>query len=204
MELRDRIIVETYKLIVSKSCKLITMDEIANNLGISKRTLYENFKDKSTLIEDCLNTNFEQANEKVRKIMDKSENSLVSFMLMTQMGHQSIAKIGYDNISDIKKYYPQIYSNTFLKHVEFHKNNTYQLIQLAMNEGLIIKKVDINFIQNMLRIFLFYCSKNEYLSLNPEFNASKLFNIHLFIAMRGISTLKGIEIIDKYQEKFIK
>ena len=59
MELRDRIIVETYKLIVSKSCKLITMDEIANNLGISKRTLYKNLKDKSTLIEDCLNTNFE-------------------------------------------------------------------------------------------------------------------------------------------------
>ncbi|NCC17864.1 MAG: TetR/AcrR family transcriptional regulator, partial [Bacteroidia bacterium] len=89
MELRDRIIVETYKLIVSKSCKLITMDEIANNLGISKRTLYENFKDKSTLIEECLNANFEQANEKVMEIMESSENSLISFMLMIQMGHQS-------------------------------------------------------------------------------------------------------------------
>ncbi len=200
MELRDRIIVETYKLIVSKSCKLITMDEIANNLGISKRTLYENFKDKSTLIEQCLNANFEQANEKVMEIMESSENSLISFMLMIQMGHQSIANIGYENINDIKKYYPQLYTNTFIKHVEYHKDNTYQLILRAMNEGLII----INFIQNMLRIFLFYCSKNEYLSLNPEFNASKLFNIHLFIAMRGISTLKGIEIIDKYQEKFIK
>lgn len=195
---------ETFKLIVSKSCKLITMDEIANNLGISKRTLYENFKDKSTLIEDCLNANFEQANEKVKKIMESSENSLISFMLMTQMGHQSIATIGYENINDIKKYYPQIYTNIFIKHVEYNKDNTYQLILRAMNEGLIINNVDINFIQNMLRIFLFYCSKNEYLSLNPEFNASKLFNIHLFIAMRGISTLKGIKIIDKYQEEFIK
>ncbi|MBP1645252.1 MAG: TetR Family Transcriptional Regulator [Bacteroidetes bacterium] len=204
MELKDRIMNETFKLIVSKSCKLITMDEIANNLGISKRTLYENFKDKSTLIEDCLNANFEQANEKVKKIMESSENSLISFMLMTQMGHQSIATIGYENINDIKKYYPQIYTNIFIKHVEYNKDNTYQLILRAMNEGLIINNVDINFIQNMLRIFLFYCSKNEYLSLNPEFNASKLFNIHLFIAMRGISTLKGIKIIDKYQEEFIK
>ena len=67
MELCDRIIDETYKLLTTKSCKLITMDEIANNLGISKRTLYENFKDKSTLLEDCLSNNFEQANEKVRK-----------------------------------------------------------------------------------------------------------------------------------------
>ncbi len=195
---------ETFKLIVSKSCKLITMDEIANNLGISKRTLYENFKDKSTLIEECLNANFEQANEKVMEIMESSENSLISFMLMTQMGHQSIANIGYENINDIKKYYPQLYTNTFIKHVEYHKDNTYQLILRAMNEGLIIKNIDINFIQNMLRIFLFYCSKNEYLSLNPEFNATKLFNIHLFIALRGISTLKGIEIIDKYQDQFIK
>ncbi|MDD2530110.1 MAG: TetR/AcrR family transcriptional regulator [Bacteroidales bacterium] len=203
MELCDRIIDETYKLLTTKSCKLITMDEIANNLGISKRTLYENFKDKSTLLEDCLSNNFEQANEKVKKITENSENSLISFMLMTQMAHKSIANIGYDNINDIKKYYPQIYTNVFLKHVDFHKKNTYQLIQKAIKEGLIIKKVDVDFLQNMLRVFLFYCSKNEYLSLNPDFNASKLFNIHLFIAMRGISTIKGIEIIDKYQDNFI-
>lgn len=203
MELCDRIIDETYKLLTTKSCKLITMDEIANNLGISKRTLYENFKDKSTLLEDCLSNNFEQANEKVKKITENSENSLISFMLMTQMAHKSIANIGYDNINDIKKYYPQIYTNVFLKHVDFHKKNTYRLIQKAIKEGLIIKKVDVDFLQNMLRVFLFYCSKNEYLSLNPDFNASKLFNIHLFIAMRGISTIKGIEIIDKYQDNFI-
>jgi len=203
MELCDRIIDETYKLLTTKSCKLITMDEIANNLGISKRTLYENFKDKSTLLEDCLSNNFEQANEKVKKITENSENSLISFMLMTQMAHKSIANIGYDNINDIKKYYPQIYTNVFLKHVDFHKKNTYQLIQKAIKEGLIIKKVDVDFLQNMLRVFLFYCSKNEYISLNPDFNASKLFNIHLFIAMRGISTIKGIEIIDKYQDNFI-
>lgn len=203
MELCDRIIDETYKLLTTKSCRLITMDEIANNLGISKRTLYENFKDKSTLLEDCLSNNFEQANEKVKKITENSENSLISFMLMTQMAHKSIANIGYDNINDIKKYYPQIYTNVFLKHVDFHKKNTYQLIQKAIKEGLIIKKVDVDFLQNMLRVFLFYCSKNEYLSLNPDFNASKLFNIHLFIAMRGISTIKGIEIIDKYQDNFI-
>jgi AcrR family transcriptional regulator len=67
MELRDRIIIETYKLIVSKSCKLITMDEIANNLGISKRTLYENFKDKSTLIEDCLTLTLNKQMKKLGK-----------------------------------------------------------------------------------------------------------------------------------------
>lgn len=203
MELKDRIIVETFKLIVSKSCKLITMDEIANNLGISKRTLYENFKDKSTLIEECLNINFKKANDKVDEIMKSSENSLISFMLLTQKANQSIANIGYENINDIKKYYPQIYSNTFTKHIEFHKENTYQLISLAMKEGLIIDKLNIDFIQNMLRIFLLYSSRDEYITLNPEFNSSKLLNIHLLIAIRGISTLKGIEIIDKHQEKFI-
>ena len=91
------------------------MDEIANNLGISKRTLYENFKDKSTLIEECLNANFEQANEKVMEIMESSENSLISFMLMIQMGHQSIANIGYENINDIKKILSSIIYKYFYK-----------------------------------------------------------------------------------------
>lgn len=203
MDLRERILDETYRLILTKSCKLITMDEIANNLGISKRTLYENFKDKSTLIEECLNKNLQEANRMTEEIVEKSENSLISFMLMTQMANESIAKIGYESISDIKKYYPQIYDNTILKHIEYHKEKNYQLIKKAIEEGLIIKKIDIDFLQNMLKVFLFYCSKHEFLTLNQNYNASKIFNIHLFIAMRGISTLKGIEIIDKYEESFI-
>ena len=54
MELRDRIIEVSSDLFMSNGCKSVTMDEVAAANGISKRTLYEHFKDKTNLLEECL------------------------------------------------------------------------------------------------------------------------------------------------------
>jgi len=200
MEVKERIIQEMNRLILTKSCKLITMDEVASNLGISKRTLYENFKDKNQLIHESISDQFKKAHKEVEKIIQKSENTLVSFMLITIKANQSVTNMAYDNINDIKKYYPKIYDDVLLNHIDVQKKNTTRLLRKAIEEGLIIKRVDINLLQNMLRFYIFQCSKREYMLLDPTLSASKLFNIQLFITIRGISTPKGIEIIDKYQD----
>ncbi len=53
MELKERIIEETSKLFFQNGIKSMTMSDIASHLGISKRTLYEVFKDKEDLLEEC-------------------------------------------------------------------------------------------------------------------------------------------------------
>ena len=204
MELKTRIINETFKLLGTKSCKSITMDEIANNLGISKRTLYEQFHDKGALLEESLNTNFEYGQKESAKIIETSENSLISFMLLMQKANKSTALIGYDLIKDIKKYYPEIYKNTILKHINFFKDISNKLIKTALEQGLLLENINICFLHNMLQLNLFYASQNEYRSLNSNFTPSFISNAHLFIIMRGVSTIKGIKVIDKYQDIFLK
>lgn len=204
MDLKTRIIKETFKLLGTKSCKSITMDEIANNLGISKRTLYEQFQDKKTLLEESLNSHFEYGQSQSEKIIDSSENSLISFMLLMQKANKATSVIGYDLIKDINKYYPEIYNNTIIKHISFFKEISNQLIKKAIDEGLLIENIDICFLHNILQLNLFYASRNEYLALNSNFTPSYIANAHLFIIIRGASTIKGIEIIDKYQDLFLK
>jgi len=204
MELRTRIIKETYKLLGTKSCKSITMDEIANNLGISKRTLYEQFQDKRALLDESLNAHFEKGREESAKIIETSENSLISFMLLMQKATKSMSLIGYDLMKDIGKYYPEIYNNTILKHINFFKNLSNKLIKTSLEQGLLLENIDICFLHNMLQLNLFYASQNEYMSLNSNFTSSFISNAHLFIIMRGVATIKGIKIIDKYQDAFLK
>ena len=136
MELKDRIINETNGLLQIKSCRLITMDEIANNLGISKRTLYEQFKDKSNLLEDCFNMNFEKAVNESNKIIESSENSLVSILLMLKKANSSIHTIKYDYIKDLNKYYPEIYQKTFERHINFQKELRNKLLLEALEEEI--------------------------------------------------------------------
>jgi len=180
------------------------MDEIANNLGISKRTLYEQFQDKKTLLEESLNAHFENGQRESAKIIETSENSLISFLLLMQKANKAMTLIGYDLIKDINKYYPEIYNNSIIKHISFFKDLSNKLIKTALEQDLLLENINISFLHNMLQLNLFYASKNEYLSLNSNLTPSFISNAHLFIIMRGVSTIKGIKVIDKYQDIFLK
>lgn len=53
-ELQQRIIKQATRMFLCNGIKSVTMDMIASQLGISKRTLYENFKEKNELLLACL------------------------------------------------------------------------------------------------------------------------------------------------------
>ena len=204
MELKERIINETNGLLKIKSCRLLTMDEIANNLGISKRTLYEQFKDKSSLLENCFNMNFEKAVIDSYKIVETSENSLVSILLMLKKANSSIHTIKYDYIKDLNKYYPEIYQKTFERHINFQKELRNKLLLNALEDNLVLDDINFDLLNSMIQLNLFYCSKNEYMIQNPNHSLIEIAMMHIFTIMRGVSTTKGIEIIDKYKDIFLK
>src|SRR3989339_1039598 len=54
MDLRERIIENAMDMFLHRGCKSVTMDDVATENGISKRTLYEMFSDKSTFLEECI------------------------------------------------------------------------------------------------------------------------------------------------------
>lgn len=204
MELKERIINETNGLLKIKSCRLLTMDEIANNLGISKRTLFEQFKDKSSLLENWFNMNFEKAVIDSYKIVETSENSLVSILLMLKKANSSIHTIKYDYIKDLNKYYPEIYQKTFERHINFQKELRNKLLLNALEDNLVLDDINFDLLNSMIQLNLFYCSKNEYMIQNPNHSLIEIAMMHIFIIMRGVSTTKGIEIIDKYKDIFLK
>ena len=67
-ELRERIIETAVKAFAAQGIKSITMDDIATSLGISKRTLYEVFPDKETLLEECIGSPVEMLPAQYRKV----------------------------------------------------------------------------------------------------------------------------------------
>ena len=70
MTTRERIIETSAELFSMKGCKSITMDDISAANGISKRTLYELFADKSALLEACLVSLTERLKQMSMKLKD--------------------------------------------------------------------------------------------------------------------------------------
>lgn len=75
-ELRERIIETAVKAFAAQGIKSITMDDIATSLGISKRTLYEVFPDKETLLEECILRGQKEGDEYLKNVLATSENVL--------------------------------------------------------------------------------------------------------------------------------
>ncbi len=96
-------------LFLKYGLKNVTMDDIARDLGISKKTLYVHFPDKNTLIEKCAFQYVTKLNDKVNCAFDEEE-----FNAIEQAYNVFVAIASYINnvqpvvFYDLQKYYPKL------------------------------------------------------------------------------------------------
>ena len=201
MELQEKIILEMGRMLSIKSCKAITMDEIAQNIGISKRTLYENFNNKESLIEQCLRFFIDKTVKEANKMVENAENSLDAILKIVHSKSTFIGKFSYSTIMDMKKYYPEVFNAVFTSNSwDKEKHNTKILFNKAVEEGFIMKYVDIRFILNMLELNVYNSKKAYYLEKNNFYPQKVISYLHILIILRGIATIKGVEFIDGFSK----
>ena len=106
MDLKDRIINQAGDLFVKHGIKRISMDEIASKLGISKRTIYQNFEDKEDLLLQYIRQKDLMQSEYV-KDLSKNEQTVVHVFLRTIEMHKEFDFFNVRFLDDVKKYYPK-------------------------------------------------------------------------------------------------
>jgi len=198
MDTRERIITECNKMLMSVGVTSMTMDNVAHACGISKRTLYEVFPDKRTLISECIRHQHECKNAEVKEIFEHAENCFVAMFQVYQRAKSMYENTSVAFVNDIKRLYPDI----FERHIDNEKvtvNGLANVLRQAQDEGLVIKRINPE-----IAAYLFVMSMREMHNSNNAtkygFKLSDLFE-HVFISfLRGSATIKGIEMIE-YLEK---
>ncbi len=172
----------------------MTMDDVARACGISKRTLYETFPDKRTLIGECIHREHELKNAAMKEIFSTSDNCFEAMYRVYQRARKMYESTSVAFINDIKRLYPDI----FEKHVENEKTviaGIASVLRQAQDEGLVIKRINPE-----IAAYLFSQSMR---ALHENSNGAKygfkeedMFD-HVFISfLRGVATIKGIEMIE--------
>ena len=108
VELRERIITAATEAFTSKGIKSITMDDIAAALGISKRTLYEVFSDKESLLKECILKAQADRDKYLQKVFEQSHNVLEVILAVFQKSIEMFHQTNKRFFEDIKKY-PKVY-----------------------------------------------------------------------------------------------
>ena len=199
MELRERILNEARNQFFQFGIRNVTMDEIAVSLGISKRTVYETFRDKTELIETCIKNISEEQDLKNTEILDHSENMIETIFTFMQLGIKAINSINPVFYIDLKKFYPKIWEDIHKKNTEKNQTLSYKMLEKGVKEGIFRKEIDIPIVAKLFHAQIDLITDENIFPRN-EYNTADIFKNMIINFTRGISTNKGIEIIDKMTE----
>ncbi len=198
MEVKEKIMEEFVKLFVQKNCKDILVDEIAYNIGISKRTMYENFSSKSEIIRETLKHYLIMEHEKMELLASQESNALKKILKITHSFIKNANWISISRIYDLKKQYPEIAKELMKIQEQFLNNVIKDLVINAQKEGYIFEELTAE-----LLFALLLGGKNDPRQstikfMGVEINAIQFFMTHFFTILRGVSTKKGIDSCDEY------
>ena len=200
MDIKQRIIEGAGNLFFARGIRRVTMDDLARELGMSKRTIYEHFVDKTELLM-AMQVHFQKEHERcMREILNSSEHVMEVIIAMLRYGLEAINKINPLYLEDLWKFYPEIWEENIKKSRESNQQQMRELLERGKKEGLF--RADIN---SKLVSRIFY----EHINLlhsdeafpKDEFPMKELFENMFLNFARGISTLKGMEVLEELLEK---
>jgi TetR/AcrR family transcriptional regulator, cholesterol catabolism regulator len=201
MDTRDRIIEGAAELFKAYGIKSVTMDSLANQFGISKRTIYEVFSDKDDLLMAVLGRMARQQKELAKRILDESENSIVAIFRMLEINRDSFQFMSPAFQSDLKKYHHDVLMKN-LDNIELpdYKSN-FQVIEKGIEEGLFRKDINPDLVNRCLYNLGRSIMDNDLYPYEMHSRHEVIKNI-FFNYLRGISTDRGLDLINQLEKDF--
>ncbi|WP_026463278.1 TetR/AcrR family transcriptional regulator [Adhaeribacter aquaticus] len=201
-ELKKRIVDKATQLFLKQGPKGVTMDQVSDDCGISKRTLYQNFKDKNELLLVCLEHIHLTQNEKRTHLKQTSENVIEFFILATKEVIEQKNKFNSNFFYEIQKFFPAVadYHNSISQKVLIEDLSS--VLEEGIKAGYFRKEIKINVSLWLLKgqIDLLYFS-DIVTKINLSF--SETFQCLISLFLRGIATPEGLEVLSRYEKTWL-
>lgn len=194
MELTDSIVTQATELFLERGLKAVSMDDIAKAVGISKRTLYENFNSKDELLSDCIKSMEASRKEKLSNVCKDAKDVIDILVAVSKNMAVNLNKISPLFLQDLNLYHFRLANDLFNKHRDEQMNGIKQMITKGKNEGLFIKDIDENLISEIIS-----SSQRAYMPIisSGKYPYEKIFKHTILSFIRGIATERGRQRIDE-------
>jgi AcrR family transcriptional regulator len=192
--MKDDILSTAANLFLNLGFKGVTMDDIAHEMGISKKTIYEHYDHKTELVQEVsfylLNQIFEGVNAIIKQNKNPIEElyDIKKYVLQHLKGEKSSA------VQQLQKYYPKIYKEIHLKQFSNMQSCVCVNLTRGIEQGLFRKNLEVDFISRIYFIGITGLKDVSIFSAT-EFPPAALHEQYLEYHLRGIVTSKGREIL---------
>ena len=194
----DRILDGSGELFLQAGIKSVTMDDIAKHLGMSKKTIYQFFKDKSELVLALVKKRLKDDECEMTEMLSKSGNEIEGMINMMKCSEEIFGRANPIVIHDMQKYHPDAWkefqnfkSGVIVRTME-------ELLTKGIQQGYIRSEIDVKVLAR-LRVAQVEMGFNTAMFPVNEFNVWKVQQQFLEHFNYGICTLKGYKLLDEYK-----
>jgi TetR/AcrR family transcriptional regulator, cholesterol catabolism regulator len=196
------IMLKVRELYMKYGIKSITMDEVAAELGMSKKTLYQHVADKEDLVDKFVDYEIELRQKQICECFKIGYNAIEELFEISLFMNKLMREQNPATEHDLKKYYPEQYQ----KIVKVRREGMYSYILLNLkkgkNEGLYRNDMDDEVIAKL------YLSRSESMPVSTLYTVEEFTSIKIFVELltyhiRGIATQSGVEELEKNIKKFL-
>jgi AcrR family transcriptional regulator len=203
MDTRTKILTEAGILFTRMGIRSITMDFLADHLGMSKRTIYENFKDKDEIVLHSLIRGLNEHAQEFNRIIEKSSNVIEAIYNIGKKNHDTFSQINPVFFHDLKKYYRDIHDLLVEKGGVSSSDTNLMLLKKGINEGIFKKELNIELVDVFLQKIMEFFHDESPFYVAERFSKKDVLQTILKPYLTGICTKKGLEILDKHEDFFV-
>ena len=193
-DLRERIVTTASRLFQAQGVKQVRMDDVARELSVSKKTLYELFADKEELLLEVVKVISMGFHQNIKEIICSSANVLEQIFMLYKRVIEHCREVNPLFFIELMRY-PQV--QTFFEQVHVqHADRIKEWLMMGVKQGLL--RDDVNY-EVFLRQDGFQKDK---LLINPEvrnYPPRVIYDSVVLVMLRGLATDKGLEIIKQWK-----
>ena len=191
--LKSRILEAAMRAFAEKGIRAVKMDDVAAELGISKRTLYEIYATKEDLIYEGVRQYRELVRVQMEVVARESENVMEILLKVYQLKVNEFRMTNPLFYSDLVKY-PRVLR--FLNRENQRTRSSYQkFLDRGVMEGYFRDDINFELVSRMFDALGRYITTQQ---LYKQFSMQELFNNFVFVSLRGLCTEKGIMALDHF------
>ena len=199
MEPSEKILSGAQELFFKYGIKSITMDDIAKHLSMSKKTIYQYFKEKDEIINTLMSEKIKSDEEEFSGVHTNASNAIEEAFAVMKCLADSIGRINPVLFYELQKFYPEAWK----KFTQFKENYVRKMVEDSLKrgqeQGYVRKDVSIS-ILSRLRMEEIELGFNSHVFPNDKFN---ILDVQLAMTehfLYGICTLKGHKLVNKYKQ----
>ena len=195
--MKEKIIQKAAELFINLGFKSVTMDDIANAMGISKKTIYSHFNNKTELVKEATLCVFHEITCGIDHIRALEKDPIEELYEIKKFAMMQLKNEKSSPQYQLQKYYPEIFTTVKEKQFEKMYECTMANLKKGVTLGLYRESLDIEFVS---RIYFIGVSglKEDGLFPLERFPKSELMEHYLEYHLRGIVTPLGLKTLNKF------